>query len=407
MKLYGEPLFENAPSQDDAFILKAAYGNWEDILTLNHFEGDPSGLLDDNHGDYYHEDTSVYGNIGHNTVKTDANRPTEDQDNQDNSSSSSTTTTTVSGIINNNVQCTVLWRSPEKHVFALPTFLRLAFTKIARKSAACYLRPITPSDRCEITMNEAAVYAELPKVIAYIKQGKLKYTKSGFIGIASLKIATNKLRLSCLGLDRRSFVKTMLMASHLDDERYTSTAPVLDTLSQLLQLKRPYLQIMNATLFPFNSLRELSLDSFNYNAMSDAFDLLRLFPEGEWIELGQLMRYLNINGLLKKLNPLKCGEILWVVKIAENNPAFEQYNEGDLAVRMAYLRKSFITGVLLTAATFGLLDLACDPNDDNLYCDSINETYPWTSFTACRLTPLGAHFFKGKKDYSPPVAILG
>ncbi|QEC73930.1 hypothetical protein FSB73_21945 [Arachidicoccus ginsenosidivorans] len=415
MNLYGKALFEKAPDQDGGVVLKAAYAKWEDFLTENYYENNPYDVLNNDHG----EDDDRKGNEqdgkveesykGPDSVEADGVKPDKDHCESSSSSSSSSSGDSSSdggGSDDDKRQAPSLWADPTKLIFELPEFLRLGFREAARKSADYYLRPVGLPERCRIYLSEAAVYEDLPKVKAYMELGKFKYTKSGFIAIGSIKNSYGKLKLSPLGYDR-GFIKTMLLASHLDFKKYSSTAPVLDTLSQLLKLKQPDLQILNATLFPFNNLRELKLENFNFNAMADAFDLLRLFPEGEWIELGQLMRYLNINGLLKKLNPLKCGEILWVVKIAENNPAFEQYNEGDLAVRMAYLRKSFITGVLLTAATFGLLDLACDPKDYNLYCDSINETYPWTSFTACRLTPLGAHFFKGKKDYSPPVAILG
>jgi hypothetical protein len=59
---------------------------------------------------------------------------------------------------------------------------------------------------------------------------------------------------------------------------------------------------------------------------------------------------------------------------------------------------------MMTASALGLLDLAIDIDDFNIFSAHNNETNPWTSFTACRLTPLGAYFFKANKTYTPPLS---
>ncbi|GAB3361671.1 hypothetical protein GCM10027566_28660 [Arachidicoccus ginsenosidivorans] len=294
----------------------------------------------------------------------------------------------------------------EDLIYVLPEFIQTAFKVVANKPEGAMINPVKIPENYLVYQAELAVYQDLPQILIYLQQGKLQYTKAGSFTVASLKNAAKKLPLHNF-MNDTGYIKLLLMSTHLCNTKFKPTTPVLDILNTVFNIQQPNELVTAATLFPIENIKHIYNHFFRPKELTKAFDLLKLLPEGQWIELKSLLSFVMLNARQNGLNPIH-EYALYDLRLSNKNPSREIFWISDIKDKRAYIERLFITGALFTAAAFGLLDLAYDPdNMEQLAGGYPSESFPWSSFTACRLTPLGAHIFQYKKDYVAPGAVSG
>lgn len=391
MQYFGDKMILDKPDIKGDPIISPAFAKWGSFLTLNYFDDNPydeAEFPSERFDLDYEKFSDPFGFQGF-----------EDEDDYDGEQGD------WYGNEEEEVEEGDLNSHPEIYIFVLPEFMQIAFRQIAVKPKDYYLEPIEINQRFKVFESEATIFKELPVILAYLQQGKIKRNKNGYLSIASLRIAAEKLKLHNFPNDS-GYVKILQIASNLEMERYRPMTPVLEILQQIFHQQQPGKAALAATLFPIENLKNFYVTCLNPGEITKALSLLRILPKGKWILLHQFNRYLELHEKEWKFEPIVNNYAIEELRLDKHNPDFDAFERAEIDTRKKIVEQLFIRGVLLTAASFGLLDLAYDTHDHKLlYGFYKYETSPWISFTAFRLTPLGARLFKNENDYDTEKSI--
>lgn len=289
-----------------------------------------------------------------------------------------------------------------KICFIMPPFMREAFAKVIPKREGYVLRPIEVPKQWVIYQSETAIFEELPAIMTLLKQGSIKSTQQGYINFSSLKSLQKKLKLKSFPNDI-GYVKALLVASHLVDvRRFNANSKVLDIIRAVFQVQDKYLSMLDAVLFPFKGIRKADVFSLYPDALKYPLDILRHLPKGQWITLDNIHDYAESHYF--EMNPVG-KRATYGLQLYRTALDYMDYLEGGHAEQQKVIRTYMVTGSMLLAASFGMLDLAYDPEDPLLELDDYLDMHEGT-FSACRLTPLGEYIYQDRKDYTPPASAM-
>lgn len=288
-----------------------------------------------------------------------------------------------------------------KVCFSMPHFLRRAFSVILEMPKAGELVPITIAKHWLIFNFEAAVYEELPHVISYLQQDIIKINDKGILNIPSLKSAQKKLQLKTFPNDC-GYIKLMMLAGFTRRPTKETTIEITPKVigEVFLNTKRISFRMLEPLIFPYTGLRKVHNVFCNGPAYDSILNIPKTLPPGQWVTLDNIQRNASCN--LVGLSLLSEGIIHELQPNFSNLTAF-QYTRSHNIEKQKIITRQAITSVLLIAASLGLVELAYDPANKDLFPDNPKDMHEG-SFSACRLTALGEHILLGRSDYTAPAA---
>jgi hypothetical protein len=286
---------------------------------------------------------------------------------------------------------------PEYVYFQMPAFLRLLLSLYYPKPKGYFIQPIEEGqldDKYLIVNYEKAIFEELPLILVYNLQRKIKYSVKVYPIQASIKKMAKSLNLAEVEFYQEFCIRSGMLAGLIDGYfnqdilKYSS----LDIIKWLFgekiinSVKLPY-------LFPyitgFNKLNEYDL-SVHY--FIDFVELINKHAGKQWIEVDNLLKYIQYRFF--DYNPFLN------YNISQKLGVDESYFDSPEITKVAFTSREFGSDGLIRAciylyASWGLLELAFDPKLPAVYS-------VYDNIVAYRLTNLGAFILNKTNTYEQP-----
>jgi len=283
-----------------------------------------------------------------------------------------------------------------KFYYELPPFMRMAYARILPKPKGYFLEGIQIPKKWQVLLTETTVFEQLPAVLTYIQQDKIKRTTKGFLNPPAVKAMQKKLRLQAFPNDPGHIMSLVINGLMPPFYKFPADKSITGVLQYVFHQQDLKPAMLDAALFPLNGIRKVDYYQLQPDSLKTVFGLLKILPVGGWITLDNIQQYVATHFF--NLIPVKS---YFDVQISTSSIYYQSFNEGGTAAKDQATRQILVTGALLMAAAYGLLDLAYDPQDPTIWFnDTVN--YQDCRFSACRLTPLGAHIMQESKDYIAP-----
>ena len=276
--------------------------------------------------------------------------------------------------------------------FALPAFMQKALADALLSDQEKEIQPFELPKNWLQFHTEVPIFQELPAIKAMIQQGQLKLTLDDYINMASIKGFQKKLKLQTFP-DGPAYFRAYLMANllHGTPKHYPFT-DLADTIQSIFLSPNFFETIIEAVVAPIQGVRKLNEMYLHPEALGEVFSILKHLPQGMWTSLDAIIQYAELN--LFRIDPLD-NYVLNQLSLDHNSPDHMSFTYGSYLQKQKVIRKRLITNAMLSAAAFGLLDLAYDKEYPNInyYNQSLQQD---VNFSACRLTSLGAYVFQQK-----------
>ena len=286
--------------------------------------------------------------------------------------------------------------SPEEYLegcnltLTFPLMLREIYTTFLPKPKGYYLEVAEAPGKLTIFNAEQDIFKELPTIVAYYKQGNIRYTQKGYPNAASGRKMNKALQLKSFPDEGEIGLRAMLIAGLFADDfkiesNYASPLAILKKLFERdfrLHPTAPYLLIHLKGINNFQSgdFRETTSSILAIFKQMPAgwitFENLQLYASTHFIELMPIYSFYDASRLIVKDF---VGE-----EISINGNNYKHYGSIPNLAGHVYL-----------LAAFGLMELSIDTDAAQIY------SY-YDGLRAFRLTDLGAYLLGLKEEYSLP-----
>jgi hypothetical protein len=284
--------------------------------------------------------------------------------------------------------------------FWMPPFMRYALSNVATKPKNHQLRPYQLPEGCSFYQAEASISQILPFVLQLITRQQIKCNKNGTLNIPNLKRLQTKSAIKSFPGDP-GYAYIYILASFLNynDGLYNAAVnlPQGSVQAIITYIHHIFLQqgrtpdMLCAILYPFEGLAKVRPQYLYQEAITEGFNTLKSLPDCNWISLDNFLDY----GLYHHIDMvLMDDDLVEKQKLLEGVSYYQNYFQSNPLIRKKDMQRIFFTGILLTASTFGLIELAYDKALTTRYKKHASNLQDGL-FTAFRLTALGRHILKG------------
>lgn len=287
----------------------------------------------------------------------------------------------------------------------LPDSLKRVISQYYEKPKAAYLtgfEEIKDETLLRYTTGEMDIHLEFPRILAYHKQGNIKFSAKGKPAVSTLNKMQRTLKLKPFypkETDKKlTVLRTRLIAGIMGVGSNLKIAlPVHETIK--LYFSDYYLKRYESSQCLLNHLSGVGyLDDYYTEDIEPTFiQILENLPIGKWVSIDNVEGYIMYNFL--------------PVEIVSRNTAADKlyysnkvgrYTEKDYIDDDFYddaIVKPSINGTMFLFGAFGLLDLMYYTPDLDFLGESAFSDYDDLKYV--RLTPLGAYVVGRNKDYKP------
>ena len=280
--------------------------------------------------------------------------------------------------------------------FILPELLRAAFIEILPKPSQYELLEFTLPAGWPVQSFEKTIFKELPHILLLLQQNLIKRTKQGEYNITSCKAAQKKSGIQPFYNDS-GYTRTLFLAGFIAEEkRLHQSNSTLDMIQRIFSGDYFYC-MADAMLFYYGGTRLIQHYYINGHILDNLFQFITRLPEDYWVSTDNLLFYANARTF--NFDLIQPGAIRDL-----KEPTMEMdggvFASGSLYQQKTIIRQQAIISTVLAAASFGLIELAYDPQDP--LTKPKDKVLHNGRFSACRMTSLGAYILKGKDGYQAP-----
>lgn len=249
---------------------------------------------------------------------------------------------------------------------------------------------------------EEVIFEELPRILTYHGQGKIKYTTKGYPNQAAAKKITKSIKLKELCREFEFPLRGLMLAGVLSPQFKLKaiTDPPEKIISGLFASgfnRRPVAPFLLPHL---KGLSSVYPGDFIPNTTLTIFSVFRQLPEDLWITFENIATY--VSARFFDIMPLENRVLIDKVRAEFEETEEDGIRQWSLSLYPANLRqfvwKPYLAGHIYLLAAFGLMDIATDPL-------IFTQNTPYDGLYAFRLTKLGAYVLGIRQVYTPPQSV--
>ncbi len=262
--------------------------------------------------------------------------------------------------------------------------------------------PLTEEPQTEfVASNESEIFATLPNLISYNKQGNIKTSGPGKVMANTLGKIRKTLNINELYPETApkeiQQLKTYLLASMVVCE----DKPKKD--ETFLGLLKAYLDV--TYIKKYNSHTHILTSLKGGHNLYNVFDLetifiqvLKFLPQNEWVSVQNIIDFTTLRGYEFKISNI--NEMVSYLTYETEGKYGKQKTNITKANYKYFTNEPFIKGNLMLWGCYGMLDLAYDTIDTT----ELGKTYfsVYDGLKAVRLTNLGAYLLGKTANYEAP-----
>ena len=284
----------------------------------------------------------------------------------------------------------------------LPVELRRVLKEYYEKPLNYDFIPLTETPKTEyISNNETEIFATLPNLISYHKQGNIKTSGPGKVMANTLSKIRKTLNINELYSESApkelQQLKTYLLASLVVvEDKPKKDETFLGLLKSYFDVT--YIKKYNSHTHILTNLKG-GHNLYNVcNIESTFIEVLKLLPINEWISTKNFLDFISLRSYDFKVASLH--EICHYLTYEIDGSYGKDKKPLTKANYKAFTNEPFLKGSLMLWACYGLLDIAYDTIDTT----QLGKTYfsNYDGIKALRLTHLGAYILGKTTEYEAP-----
>ena len=274
---------------------------------------------------------------------------------------------------------------------SFPLLLREIYATFLPKPKGYYLEIAETFQNTAIFNAEHDIFKELPAIVAYYKQGNIRYTQKGYPNAASGRKMGKALQLKSFPDEGDSSLRAMLIAGLFSDDfkiesNYSSPLAILKKLFERDFSRHPPTPYLLQHIKGINNVQN---EDFRAESTTRIFDIFRQMPAG-WVTFENL--FLHASTHFIELMPLYSFYDASRLIVKDYTGQEIPINRNNY---QHYASIPNLAGHVYLLAAFGLLELSIDTDVAQVY------SY-YDGLRAFRLTDLGIYLLGLKNDYSLP-----